>query len=55
MTFYILAKGYTVPGNLGTHDKLNKIPFFIRICDWKTGKKIKECIKSHRRMQKNAN
>ena len=22
MTFYILTKGYTVPGNQGTHDKL---------------------------------
>ena len=26
MTFYILEKGYTVPGNQGTHDKLNQIP-----------------------------
>ena len=25
MTFYILTKGYTFPGNQGTHDKLNQI------------------------------
>ena len=25
MTFYILKKGYIVPGNQGTHDKLNQI------------------------------
>ena len=26
MTFYIPTKGYTVPGNQVTHDKLNQIP-----------------------------
>ena len=25
MTFYLLTKAYTVPGNLGTYDKLNQI------------------------------
>ena len=25
MTFYILIKGYTVPANQGTHDKLDQI------------------------------
>ena len=25
MTFYILSKGYTVPGNHSTHEKLNQI------------------------------
>ena len=25
MAFYIHTKGYTVPGNQGTHDKLDKI------------------------------
>ena len=30
VTFYILTKGYTVPGNQGTHDKLNQIPFLNR-------------------------
>ena len=25
MTFYMLTKGYTVPGNQGTNDKLNQI------------------------------
>ena len=24
-TFYMLSKGYTVPGDQGTHDKLNQI------------------------------
>ena len=28
MKFYILTKGYIVPGNHGTHDKLNQIPLF---------------------------
>ena len=27
MKFYILKKGYIVPENQGTHDKLNQIPF----------------------------
>ena len=32
MTFYILRKGYTVPGNQGTHDKLDlkKTGFYRR-------------------------
>ena len=25
MTFYIFIEGHTVPGNQGTHDKLNQI------------------------------
>ena len=28
ITFYVLTKGYTVPGNQGTHEKLNQIPIF---------------------------
>ena len=28
MTFYTLTKGQTVPGNQGTHDKLNQVPNF---------------------------
>ena len=28
MMFYTLRKGYTVPGNQGIHDKLNKIRKF---------------------------
>ena len=28
MTFYVSAKGYTVSGNQGTHDKLNQIRLF---------------------------
>ena len=27
MTFHILTKRYTVPGNQGTHEKLNQIQF----------------------------
>ena len=30
MTFYILTKGHTVPGNQGTHDKLNQIQHFFK-------------------------
>ena len=31
-TFYILRKGFTVPGNQGTHDKLNQIfKFYLKI------------------------
>ena len=31
MTLYILTKGYTVPGNKGTHDKLNQNQTFNRV------------------------
>ena len=31
MTFYILTKRYTVPGNQGIHDKLNQIPIIVQI------------------------
>ena len=31
MPFYILTKGYTVPGNQGTHDKLNQIQKLLEI------------------------
>ena len=30
MTVYILTKGYTVPGNQGTHDKLNQVQKFYQ-------------------------
>ena len=30
MTIYILAKGYTIPGNQGTHDKSNQIRCYNR-------------------------
>ena len=30
MPFYILTKGYTIPGNRGTHDKLNQIQNFSK-------------------------
>ena len=32
MMFYILTKGYTIPGNRGKHDKLNQIQYFYLSC-----------------------
>ena len=39
MMFYILSKGYKVPGNQGTPDKLNQILWleelwYISVCIW---------------------
>ena len=31
MTFYTLTKGYIVPGNQGTHEKLNQMQLFLSI------------------------
>ena len=32
-TYYILRKGYTVPGNQGTNDKLNQIRILYGMAD----------------------
>ena len=31
LTFYMITKGHTVPGNHGTHDKLNQIQNLFRV------------------------
>ena len=42
MPFHILTEGYTFPGNQGTHDKLNQIPFLnCKLLDKKLSYKSK--------------